>query len=156
MTLPNPEEPTQSDPGPYVGQAPPSGSGAYPPPNAYPNAGHYGQIQPYGQASPYQQPPMAQPPYPPPTYGQPVQPPYAVAAKSPGLALLVSFFIPGVGSMMNGDVGKGVGILIGYVFSWFMTFLIIGIPGLLAFWIWGMADAYTGAQKWNMRHGIVS
>lgn len=111
----------------------------------------YGQIQPYGQGGSYNQPP-----YPPQPYGQPGPLPYAVAPKSPGLALLVSFFIPGVGSMMNGDAGKGVGILIGYVLSWVLAFTIITIPIAIGLWIWGMIDAYTGAQKWNFRHGIVS
>ncbi len=58
--------------------------------------------------------------------------------------------------MMNGDVGKGVGILVGYIVSWFLTIIIIGFVGLVAFWIWGMVDGYTGAQQWNARHGIVS
>jgi TM2 domain-containing membrane protein YozV len=86
----------------------------------------------------------------------PGAPTYAVAPKNPGLSLLVSFFIPGVGSMMNGDVGKGIGILIGYIVSAILTLFIIGIFGLLGFWIWGMVDAYTGAKKWNLAHGIIS
>ena len=82
--------------------------------------------------------------------------PSQVAAKNPAVALLVSFFIPGVGSMMNGEVGKGVGILAGYVVSLFLTVVLIGIVGVIGFWIWGMVDAYQGAQKWNAQHGIVS
>jgi len=159
VTSPYPEEPTASGSAPHSGQqAPQVGPspyytpGAQTPPTPYPSAGYgYGQIQPYGQGGSYNQPP-----YPPQPYGQPGPLPYAVAPKSPVLALLVSFFIPGVGSMMNGEAGKGIGILIGYVVSWVLTFAIIGIPMLLGFWIWGMIDAYTGAQKWNFRHGIVS
>ena len=83
-------------------------------------------------------------------------PPVAVAAKSPGLSLLASFFIPGLGSMINGEVSKGVLILIGYVVSWFLTIILIGIPGLVAVWIWGMVDGYQGAQRWNARYGILS
>ncbi|WP_411283641.1 DUF2510 domain-containing protein [Lapillicoccus sp.] len=79
-----------------------------------------------------------------------------VAPKNPALALLASFFIPGLGSMLNGEVGKGVGILIGYAVCWVLSFVLIGIPGLIAFWVWGLVDAYQGAQKWNARHGILS
>ncbi len=79
-----------------------------------------------------------------------------VAPKSPALSLLVSFFIPGVGSMMNGDTGKGIAILCGYVISWFLVIVVIGVFGLLGFWVWGMVDAYIGAQRWNARHGIIS
>jgi TM2 domain-containing membrane protein YozV len=79
-----------------------------------------------------------------------------VAPKNPAISLLVSFFIPGVGSMINGDVGKGVAILVGYIFSWFLMLIIIGIFGVFGFWVWGMIDAYQGAVEWNRRHGIVS
>lgn len=88
---------------------------------------------------------------------------YVVAPKSPGIALLVSFFLPGVGSIMNGETGKGVGILLGYLASWVLFWLLfIIVVGFLflfvgiGLWIWGMVDAYTGAQRWNRMHGIVS
>lgn len=81
---------------------------------------------------------------------------YQVAPKNPALALLASFFIPGLGTMMNGQAGKGVGILAGYIVSWILTFVIIGIFGLIGFWVWGMVDAYQGAKKWNAAHGIIS
>lgn len=80
----------------------------------------------------------------------------SVAPKSPALALLASFFIPGLGSMLNGDVAKGIGILIGYVVSWVLIVVFVGIFGVFAFWVWGMVDAYVGAQRWNARYGILS
>jgi TM2 domain-containing membrane protein YozV len=79
-----------------------------------------------------------------------------VAPKSPGVALIASFFIPGLGSMINGDVGKGLFILIGYIISWLLVIVIIGVFGLFGFWIYGMVDAYNGARLWNARHGIIS
>lgn len=94
-------------------------------------------------------PPRFYPPPPPPSYGY-------VAPKSPGLALLASFFIPGLGTMINGEVGKGVGILVGYIVSCILVVVVIGLAGMLGFWIWGMVDAYRGAQRWNARHGILS
>ena len=80
----------------------------------------------------------------------------AIAPKNPAVSLLISFFIPGVGSMVNGDTGTGVAILIGYMVSWILTLVFIGIIGVVGFWIWGMVDAYQGAQRWNARHGIIS
>lgn len=71
------------------------------------------------------------------------------AARSP-------FFFPGLGSLMNGDLAKGIGIFAGYCVSWVMAFILIGIPFLFGFWIWGMVDAYGGAKKWNARRGIIS
>ncbi|MCA0178529.1 MAG: hypothetical protein LCH77_02790 [Actinobacteria bacterium] len=119
--------------------------------------------QPYAAPQPYSAPPQ---PYAAPSvygspqpYGQPGQPSYAVgqiAPKNPGLSLLASFFIPGLGTMINGEVGKGVAMLVIYLVSWPLILVLIGIPMMLVVWIWGMVDAYTGAQNWNRRHGIWS
>ena len=79
-----------------------------------------------------------------------------VAPKNPALSLLASFFLPGLGSMINGDVGKGVGILVGYFVSWVLTIVLVGFIGIIGFWVWGMVDGYQGARQWNARHGIYS
>lgn len=90
-----------------------------------------------------------------PQYGYPT-PPMQVAPKSPGVAMLASFFFPGLGSLMNGNVGKGIGIFIGYFISWILTLVLIGLFGVFGFWVWGMVDAYQGAKRWNAAHGILS
>ncbi|MEO8745047.1 MAG: hypothetical protein ABI334_09470 [Candidatus Dormiibacterota bacterium] len=79
-----------------------------------------------------------------------------VAPKNPAVSLIVSFFLPGVGSMINGDVGVGVAILVLYLIGWALAIFLIGIPLAIGAWIWGMVDAYQGAQRWNARHGILS
>jgi hypothetical protein len=33
---------------------------------------------------------------------------------------------------------------------------LIGFILVIGAWIWGMIDAYQGAQRWNARHGIIS
>ena len=132
--------------------APGIGVGGYPPPPPFGGqtgppftasqwSGPSGPANPYAYGSPS--------PY---GYGQPM----AVAPKSPALSLLISFFIPGVGSMVNGDVGMGVFILLGYLVSLVLIIVLIGIVLVPAFWVWGLVDAYQGAQRWNARHGIVS
>jgi TM2 domain-containing membrane protein YozV len=70
--------------------------------------------------------------------------------------MVASFFIPGLGSILNGDVGKGILILCCYFVSWLLTIVLIGFIGLFGFWVWGLVDAYTGTQRWNLRHGIIS
>ncbi len=67
------------------------------------------------------------------------------AAKSPGIALLLSLLICGVGQMYNGQVGKGILMLIGCIVSWFV-FL-----GWIV-WIWSMIDAYTTAKQMNLKY----
>ena len=143
--LPQPQPPYP--PG-YPLTNPPTNPPAYPPPT-YPSQ----PPAPYGQQPPPYGPPpgyYAQPPMP---YGRP---PMMVAPKSPGLALLASLFIPGLGSMINGEAGKGIGILVGYLVSMLLVLVAIGIFGVIGFWVWGMVDAYQGARKWNLRHGIIS
>jgi TM2 domain-containing membrane protein YozV len=117
------------------------------------------QQPPFGQAYP---PPQGQNGYPPAPYQQPYPPAYGaplgmqVVPKNAGIALLISFFIPGVGSLYAGKTSTGVIILIGYIISWVLTLVIIGFVGVFGFWVWGMIDAYQAAQAWNRARGIES
>jgi TM2 domain-containing membrane protein YozV len=97
--------------------------------------------------APYQQP------YP---MGYAATPAMQIAPKNPGIALLISFFIPGVGSLYSGKTTTGVIILVGYIISWVLTIIIIGFVGIFGFWVWGMIDAYQAAQSWNRERGIQS
>ena len=86
-----------------------------------------------------------------------------VAPKSPAVAALASFFLMGLGQLVNGDVTRGLVIwLCGATIlasAFLLTFIFIGFllyPVWFVFWLWQMYDAYQGAQKWNSRHGIIS
>ena len=79
-----------------------------------------------------------------------------VAPKSPGLALLASFFFPGLGQLVNGQVGKGIAMFVAYLVSLALLFVFVGFLLVPAIWIWSMVDAYSGAKQWNARHGILS
>ena len=91
--------------------------------------------------------------------GYPVQ----MAPKNAGLAVLGSFFFPGVGSMMNGDWGMGFliagahygSILLFILTVWFLVGFLF-LPVIVGVWIWGMFHAYNGAKTWNTAHGIIS
>lgn len=80
----------------------------------------------------------------------------AVQPKNPAISLIVSFFLPGVGSMINGDTSRGVIILVSYIVGLILTIVLIGFVIAFGVWIWGMVDAYQGAQRWNAAHGIRS
>lgn len=86
-----------------------------------------------------------------PIYGQP-----GIVPKSPAIAVLVSFFLPGVGSMINGEAGTGVAILIAYLVSCALLLVVIGFLLVPVVWIFGMVHAYTSANRWNAAHGIIS
>ena len=82
--------------------------------------------------------------------------PQMIVPKNPAVGVIISFFVPGVGSMVNGSVGRGAIILGVYALGWILSLFLIGIPILIGAWIWGMADGYLSAQRWNQAHGIVS
>ena len=79
-----------------------------------------------------------------------------VAPKSPAVSVLLSIFIPGLGSMVNGNAGTGVAILVLNIIGWILAIVLIGIPLAIGTWIWGLVDAYKSAQRWNRAHGIIS
>ena len=85
----------------------------------------------------FQQPVAQQPVY-------PQQPAAAKEEKSAGVAAILSFIFTGSGQVYNGDLLRGIGILVGTIIGSFI-FL---IPGIIV-WIYGIYDAYTTAQKMN-------
>jgi TM2 domain-containing membrane protein YozV len=79
-----------------------------------------------------------------------------VLPKNPAVALIVSVFLPGVGSMISGQAAIGTLILISYIVGWILTLFIVGFIIVPAVWIWGLVHAYQSAQRWNRDHGFVS
>jgi TM2 domain-containing membrane protein YozV len=154
QTQPVPEPAPQAAPGPQAGTG---NYGAAPyQPQQFAQPSPYGQPQAYAQPQPYAQPQglAAGQPYGQPQAGYPVQ--QVVAPKNPAIGVVLSFFIPGLGTMVNGNVGRGVLILALYVVGFLLAFFFIGIPIMIGVWIWGLIDGYTSAQQWNRQHGIVS
>jgi TM2 domain-containing membrane protein YozV len=79
-----------------------------------------------------------------------------VAPKSPAVSVLLSVFVPGLGSMVNDNAGVGVAILVLNIIGWILAIALIGIPLAIGTWIWGLVDACQSAQRWNRAHGIIS
>jgi TM2 domain-containing membrane protein YozV len=88
-----------------------------------------------------------------PLYG-PEMRPMMVAPRNPAVSVLLSVFIPGLGSMVNDSVSTGVTILILNIIGWMLAIVLIGIPLAIGTWIWGLVDAHRSAQRWNRAHGI--
>lgn len=66
--------------------------------------------------------------------------------KSSGIAVVLSFFIPGLGQIYNGQIGKGIIIIIlGVVFA-ALIFILVGIPFYIVLWVYSMYDAYKFAE----------
>jgi TM2 domain-containing membrane protein YozV len=66
--------------------------------------------------------------------------------KSSGIAAVLSFFVPGLGQIYNGQIGRGILFIFIYFILILLSFVLIGIPFLLFFWMYGMYDAYRTAE----------
>lgn len=62
--------------------------------------------------------------------------------KTPWVAVLLSFFISGLGQLYNNDWKKGAVMFVGAVLGVIFT----GGIATLAIWIWGMVDGYLVAS----------
>jgi TM2 domain-containing membrane protein YozV len=70
--------------------------------------------------------------------------------KSAGVAVILSFLIAGLGQMYNGEITKGLLLLVLYiVLAVGGFFFCIPYLGVLVLWIYGMYDAYTRAEEYN-------
>jgi TM2 domain-containing membrane protein YozV len=67
----------------------------------------------------------------------------AVRRKEPVLSLILSFLLPGVGQVYNGQVRKGLIMLVVYILLWWTCIV------TLVLWIYGMYDGYTTAERIN-------
>ncbi len=74
---------------------------------------------------------------------------YAQPPKNPALAAILSFLIPGLGQIYNGEIGKGLIIIVVQVINFLLATIIIGIFTGLAVFIWAIYDAYVVAQRLN-------
>ena len=66
---------------------------------------------------------------------------------SPVLAVILSFFVPGLGQFYTGQFLKAIVLFILAVIFGFLSTMLIGIPFYLIIWIYSMYDAYKSAQE---------
>ena len=64
---------------------------------------------------------------------------------------MLSFFYTGLGQIYNGQIGKGILLLIIYGASWLAMAVLIGFITTPILWIYGMYDAYKTAERINTR-----
>jgi len=66
---------------------------------------------------------------------------------SPILALILSFFIPGLGQLYTGQFLKAVLLFVAAGIFAYFWFTLIAIPLYIAVWIYSMYDGYTKAKE---------
>jgi TM2 domain-containing membrane protein YozV len=74
--------------------------------------------------------------------------------KSAGLAAVLSFFISGLGQIYNGQILKGLVIIVVQIINGALTTILIGWIPLAIVWVWAIIDAYREAERINARQGL--
>jgi len=46
--------------------------------------------------------------------------------KNAAVAAVLSFLFSGLVQIYNGEIGKGIGFIIGYAFAWLLCFVLVG------------------------------
>lgn len=72
---------------------------------------------------------------------------YRQENRSPGIAAVMSFVIPGAGQIFNGQIGKGIMMCCLFAVGIFFSLFFIGIPILVGVWAWAIYDAYAVAEN---------
>lgn len=75
--------------------------------------------------------------------------------KNPGIAAVLSALWVGLGQIYNGEIGKGILLMVVYAISAFLIVLIIGFVTTPILWVYGVYDAYNSAKKINAGEKIV-
>lgn len=70
-------------------------------------------------------------------------------AKNPGLAAVASFFFSGLGQIYNGQLGKGLILIVVQAVNVALMFVLVGFLTYPIVWIYGIWDAYKTAEKIN-------
>ena len=77
----------------------------------------------------------------------------AIETKSAALATVLSLIFPGIGQLYTGRIGKGIALIIASIISIALFLAFIGFVMYFFIWIYGMIDAYNGANRINAMAG---
>jgi TM2 domain-containing membrane protein YozV len=69
--------------------------------------------------------------------------------KNPGLAAVASFFWGGLGQIYNGQIAKGIALMLVQAINVVLMFVLIGFLTYFVTWVYAVYDAYNTAEKIN-------
>ena len=75
--------------------------------------------------------------------------------RDPGIAAVLSFLVTGLGQIYNGEIGKGILLMVIQVINFFLCFVLIGLITFPMVWIYGIYDAYQTAIESGRREEAV-
>jgi TM2 domain-containing membrane protein YozV len=73
----------------------------------------------------------------------------STAEKNPGIAAVASFFWGGLGQIYNGQIAKGIGLMLLQAINVLLMFVLIGFLTYFITWVYAIYDAYNTAEKIN-------
>jgi TM2 domain-containing membrane protein YozV len=73
--------------------------------------------------------------------------------KSPGLAAVLSFFVPGLGQVYNGQIAKGLFLVFLGFLSFLLMAVVVGYLLYLPLWVYAIYDGYRMAERINADRG---
>ena len=71
--------------------------------------------------------------------------------KNSGIAAVLSFFITGLGQIYNGQILKGILLIIIQAINGLLMYLLIGFITFPIVWLYGVINAYRHAERMNRR-----
>lgn len=71
--------------------------------------------------------------------------------KNAGLAAVLSFFITGLGQIYNGQIFKGILLILIQMINGLLLYVLIGFITLPIVWLYGVINAYRHAERVNRR-----
>ncbi|MGO1922635.1 MAG: hypothetical protein ACTH14_02270 [Jeotgalicoccus sp.] len=72
-------------------------------------------------------------------------------AKNSGIAAVLSFFITGLGQIYNGQIFKGILLIIIQAINGLLMYVGIGFITFPIVWLYGVINAYRHAERVNRR-----
>ena len=74
--------------------------------------------------------------------------------KSAGLAAVLSFLLPGLGQIYNGQIFKGIVLVVMDAINAALMFILVGFVTHAITVIYAVYDAYKTAERINARRGV--
>lgn len=71
--------------------------------------------------------------------------------KNAGIAAVLSFFITGLGQIYNGQIFKGILLILIQVVNGLLMYVLIGFVTFPIVWLYGVVNAYRHATRINNR-----
>ena len=77
--------------------------------------------------------------------------------KNPGHAAVMSTILPGFGQIYNGQIAKGIALIVAVIASVVLSIAVrsperlVFMPVYFIVWTYGITDAYKSAEKMNLK-----